>query len=89
MVRKIAEIPKPCTHLEHNPPTHIYLEPGVYEHTCPGCGRTSIFTVPRIAWAGGFEVVVKGPQPEAHKDIYDYRDQLAAKRKRKRRELWK
>lgn len=33
------------------------------------------------------EAVVKGPQPEAHKSIHDYRDQLAAKKKRRKRSL--
>ena len=37
---------KPCHHPEHNPPTMIVLEPGVYEHTCPWCRGTVVFTVP-------------------------------------------
>ena len=45
-LRKIADAPQPCFHPEHNPPTHIVLEPGLYEYTCPNCGRTSTFTVP-------------------------------------------
>jgi hypothetical protein len=24
-----------CIHPEHNPPSMMVLEPGVYEHTCP------------------------------------------------------
>jgi hypothetical protein len=44
---------QPCLHPEHNPPTMIVLEPGTYEHTCPGCGRTITFVVPpRPTWLG-------------------------------------
>jgi hypothetical protein len=44
---KIADL-KPqeiCRHPEHNPPTMIVLEPGVYEHTCPNCGNKITFTI--------------------------------------------
>lgn len=34
---------------------------------------------------GSPELVHQGPQPEAHKPIHDYRDQLAAKKKRRKR----
>lgn len=44
-LRKIADPPQICTHPEHGPPTHIVLEPGTWEHTCPGCGFKTIFTV--------------------------------------------
>jgi hypothetical protein len=37
-LRKISDEKPPCRHPEHNPPTRIVLEPGTYEHTCPGCG---------------------------------------------------
>jgi hypothetical protein len=37
---------KPCNHIEHEPPTQIYLEKGVYEHECPGCGQVFTFVVP-------------------------------------------
>lgn len=37
-----------CQDPEHNPPTMIVLEPGTYRHTCPGCGRNMIFTVPGV-----------------------------------------
>lgn len=47
-LRKIKDAPKPCLHPEHNPPSHIVLEPGTYEHTCPGCGYKTIFEVPYI-----------------------------------------
>lgn len=47
MLRKIASFSAslPCQHPEHNPPTMLYLEPGVYEHQCPGCGDRSVFSV--------------------------------------------
>jgi len=35
-----------CNHREHNPPNMIVLPPGIYEHTCPGCGRTVIVRIP-------------------------------------------
>lgn len=46
MLKKVGEVLPPCLNPEHNPPAHIVLEPGVYEHTCPGCGHTVSFTVP-------------------------------------------
>ena len=47
MLKKIADLPAQdvCRHSEHNPPTMIVLPPGVYEHTCPGCGKIVTFTV--------------------------------------------
>lgn len=44
--RKIADLPEPeCNHPEHNPATMIVLPDGVYEHTCPACGKVQGFTV--------------------------------------------
>lgn len=37
-----------CRHPEHLPPTMMVWEPGVYEHTCPSCGKVTRFTVPQI-----------------------------------------
>lgn len=42
---KIKDQEKPCLHPEHEPPMHIVLEPGTYQHTCPGCGQKIEFTV--------------------------------------------
>jgi predicted RNA-binding Zn-ribbon protein involved in translation (DUF1610 family) len=28
----------PCTHREHNPPSHLSIT-SKYTHTCPGCGH--------------------------------------------------
>lgn len=41
-MKKIADIQpiKVCRHPGHNPPSMIYLEPGIYEHQCPGCKKT-------------------------------------------------
>lgn len=39
---------KPCLSPEHNPPSHIVLQPGTYEYTCPSCGTTMRFTIPYI-----------------------------------------
>lgn len=44
-IRKVADLPAPCLHSEHYPPSMIVLAPGIYEHTCPGCGFSSRFTV--------------------------------------------
>ena len=44
-LRKIADAPRPCMHPGHGPPSHIVLEPGTYQHTCPGCGKSCTFTV--------------------------------------------
>lgn len=41
--------PKPCLSPDHNPPTHIVLEPGTHEHTCPLCGKPQIVIVPKGA----------------------------------------
>lgn len=46
LVKKIADIEKPCMSPQHNPPSHMYLEAGVYEYICPSCGETTQFTVP-------------------------------------------
>jgi hypothetical protein len=37
-----------CNDPEHNPPSHMVFEPGIYEHTCPNCGKVTRFTVPQI-----------------------------------------
>lgn len=44
-LKKIGEVPIPCSHPEHNPPNMIVLQPGVYRHTCPACGYSKTFTV--------------------------------------------
>ena len=38
-MKKIASTfsPHPCRHPMHDPPGHIVLSPGVWEHSCPGC----------------------------------------------------
>jgi hypothetical protein len=47
--RKIADLPNDriCLHPEHNPATMKVWMPGLYEHTCPGCGQTQGFTIER------------------------------------------
>lgn len=54
-IRKIADLPahETCRDSEHNPPTHIYLSNGVYEHTCPSCKHTMQFTVRHPSYSGG------------------------------------
>ncbi len=45
--KKIADIPlsQQCRHPDHNPPSHMVLEDGIYEHTCAGCGHRQRFLV--------------------------------------------
>lgn len=40
---KIAELPW-CTHPDHDP-DKTYLDTGIYQHTCPRCGKVENFTV--------------------------------------------
>lgn len=56
MVKKIGDIPKPCMHPAHNPPKHIVLEEGVYEHICPSCKARQVFTVHRPVWSCGRDI---------------------------------
>jgi hypothetical protein len=41
---------QPCLHPEHNPPGYIVLQPGTYEHVCPGCGAKRIIVEQRKSW---------------------------------------
>lgn len=45
--RKIAELPRVCTSAQHDPPSMMVYEPGVWEHVCPDCGARQVFTVTR------------------------------------------
>jgi len=45
ILRKIADSPEPCRDREHLPPSMISLSPGLWEHTCPGCGKKIIFYI--------------------------------------------
>lgn len=49
--RKIADIPRHCRHPEHNPPTMMVWENGIYEHTCPSCGAQQMFTINKPTWS--------------------------------------
>jgi len=46
-LKKLSELPdhETCRHPEHDPPMHIVLRPGIYEYTCPACGRSITFRV--------------------------------------------
>lgn len=48
--KMIGDVPRPCAHPSHNPPGHMVYEPGVYEHTCPGCGKKTVFAVQGVYW---------------------------------------
>jgi len=45
--KKIADLPSrgECQSKEHSPAIHLFLESGIYEHTCPKCGKVTRFTV--------------------------------------------
>lgn len=55
--RRVGDLPKsdpywpyrggkpPCNDPGHNPPSHIYLENGIYENVCPSCGKVTRFFV--------------------------------------------
>jgi hypothetical protein len=47
-MKKIADWPeeKRCRDREHDPPTMIVLEPGIYEHECPRCGKKQRVVIP-------------------------------------------
>lgn len=49
-LRKIRDI-KPCLDPAHNPPSHLYLEAGEYEWTCPSCGKKVEFIVPSVTFS--------------------------------------
>lgn len=34
-----------CLHPEHKPPSHIVLKPGIYQYTCPSCGKVTIVRI--------------------------------------------
>lgn len=67
MLRKIAELAwnQICIHPEHNPPSHIVLSPGVYEHECPGCGAKTIFRINGIRL---------GFSPQTHHNEINFND---------------
>lgn len=41
-----------CQSPDHQPPTHMVYEPGVYEHVCCACGLKFMFRVPLITCRG-------------------------------------
>lgn len=53
-IRKLAEPdlnrPSPCQHPEHKPPSMLVLEPGAYEHECPGCHAKQIIIKQDMRW---------------------------------------
>lgn len=51
--RKIADLKKSCSHPEHNPPSMMVFDDGVWEHECPGCGHIQVFGVFRPTMSTG------------------------------------
>lgn len=44
-----TEQPKqPCNSTEHNPPSHLYLEPWTYTWECPQCWERIVYTIPLV-----------------------------------------
>lgn len=57
-----------CRHPDHDPPTHMLFENGVWEHECPGCGRKIQFTVnhPRFGQLPPFDGFFQAAHPPGH-----------------------
>jgi hypothetical protein len=59
VLRKIRDVkpywnqPAFCQHPEHNFPSMIVLDPGVWEHECPGCGKKVHVFVPLVTMSTG------------------------------------
>jgi len=52
--RKISDDePRPCTHPEHNPPSMMVFENGLWEHICPACGHRQVFRVSKPTLTSG------------------------------------
>ena len=48
-LRKIKDFrTEACMSPEHNPPSHMVMESGVYEYECPACGKKQTFEVPLV-----------------------------------------
>lgn len=54
--RKIRDLDpqQTCRDPDHDPPKHMVYPVGVYEHTCPTCGKVTVFTVTRPLWRHGW-----------------------------------
>lgn len=75
--RKISDLPRPCGDPDHDPPTHIVLENGIYEHECPKCGQVGRFEVSRPTMVNGW-YRQRAAEVMAMKRAYDSR-RLTAK----------
>ena len=49
-LKKIRDEKPPCRHPGHNPPGHMVYQPGMYEYTCPACGKKQVFRAPLVTW---------------------------------------
>lgn len=49
-----------CNSIEHNPPSHLYLEAGEYTWKCPMCGKEKSFVVPMISFRGALSKNIGG-----------------------------
>lgn len=48
-IKEAPSSPATCKRPDHDPPTHQVHPPGNYDHTCPWCGRQTVWTVPEIS----------------------------------------
>jgi hypothetical protein len=74
-MRKIRSIPdvRACRHPRHDPPMHISLSPGIYEHSCPRCGVATVVTIhgsSLAANAGGWPLVAPPSHPTSLGDVW-------------------
>lgn len=44
-LKRIDDEKPPCLDPSHDPPSHMALQPGTYEWTCPACGHVTRFEV--------------------------------------------
>ncbi len=52
-MKRIGDPPKAlvrCLSKYHLPPMHQKLEPGIYEHECPDCGKITKVTIHDKNW---------------------------------------
>ncbi len=51
-LKRIGDLPYQtiCKDPNHTPPNHIVLESGIYQHTCPTCGKSMTFEVDNPTW---------------------------------------
>ena len=60
-LEKIGQEDYPCLDPQHNPPTNIVLDPGgIYEYTCPFCGKKTVINEEKCPRCGGTGQIKNG-----------------------------